>query len=69
MCLAMARIMNGCELWLAFGHGRKIRYIAAHAIATHIGPWGLLFMHAVSGCNTVSAISGIGKKTVWDIWI
>ena len=25
-------------------------------------------MHAVSGCDTVSAIAGIGEKTVWDIW-
>ena len=23
---------------------------------------------AVSGCDTVSSIAGIGKKTVWDIW-
>ena len=28
----------------------------------------LLFMHAFSGCDTVSSFSGIGKKTVWDVW-
>ena len=67
LAIAMASVMNGCQLWLAFGHGKNFRHIAAHTIATHIGPersWGLLFMHAVSGCDTVSAISGIGKKTV-----
>ena len=25
-------------------------------------------MHAFSGCDTVSSFSGIGKKTVWDVW-
>ena len=67
LAIAMASVMNGCQLWLAFGHGKKMRHIAAHTIATRIGrerSWGLLFMHAVSGCDTVSAISGIGKKTM-----
>ena len=25
-------------------------------------------MHAFSGCDTVSSFSGIGKKTIWDVW-
>ena len=25
-------------------------------------------MHAISGCDTVSSFSEIGKKTVWDVW-
>ena len=25
-------------------------------------------MHAISGCDTVSAFSGIGKKTAWQVW-
>ena len=28
----------------------------------------LLFMHTISGYDTVSSFSGIGKKTVWDVW-
>ena len=71
LAIAMASVMNGCELYLAFGHGKTFRHIAAHAIATHIGPecsWGLLFMHAVSGCDTVSAISGIGKKKLYGTY-
>ncbi|KAJ8031729.1 hypothetical protein HOLleu_25019 [Holothuria leucospilota] len=71
LAIAMASKMNGCAMWLAFGHEKNFRHIAAHTISTHIGPersWGLLFLHAVSGCDTVSAISGSGKKTVWDIW-
>ncbi len=27
-----------------------------------------LFFHAMSGCDTVSAFSGIGKKSAWDVW-
>ena len=36
-----------------------------HTIATHIGPersWGLLFMHAVSGCDTVSSYLGSVRR-------
>ena len=29
---------------------------------------GLLFFHAVSGCDTVSAFRGVGKKTARAIW-
>lgn len=25
-------------------------------------------MHAVSGCDTISSFSGIGKKTAWKVW-
>ena len=71
IAIAVSSLMGSCEVWLAFGHGNKFRHIAAHTISNHIGherAWGLLFLHAVSGCDTMSAISGIGKKTVWDIW-
>ena len=64
-------MLDGCEIWLAFGHGGNFRYIAVHTIATVLGherSKGLLFMHAISGRGTISSFSGIGKKTVWDIW-
>ena len=67
LAIATARMLEGCEIWLAFGHGKNFRYIAAHTIAAVLGDdWckGLLFMHAFSGCDTVSSFSGIGKKTV-----
>ena len=28
----------------------------------------LPFVHAFSGCDTVSSFAGRGKKTVWEIW-
>ena len=69
--IAMASRMNNCNLWLAFGHGQNFRFIPTHSIAAAIGyerSWGLLLLHAISGCDTVSALAGIGKRTVWDVW-
>ena len=70
VALAVASVMDGCEVGLAFGHGNKVWYIAAHTIAARIGDehaWGLLFLHAISWCEFVSAISWLGKKTARDI--
>ena len=63
---------ENCELWLAFGHAKHFRYIPAHLIATRLGKdvsFGLLFLHALSGCDTVSAFAGIGKKTAFTLFI
>ena len=63
--------LHNCELWVAFGHGAKLRYIPGHRPAAILGEeasQGLLFMHAVSGCDSVSAFHGIGKKTAWAVW-
>lgn len=29
----------------------------------------LPFFHAFTGCDTVSAFAGRGKKTAWEIWL
>ena len=71
LAIATASVLEGCEIWLAFGHSKNFRYIAAHTIAAELEDnWckGLLFMHAFSGCDTVSSFCGIGKKTVFDVW-
>ena len=50
-----------------------ISYVTSHVTELQIN-WeqdascGLLFFHAVSGCDTVSAFRGVGKKTAKDIW-
>ena len=55
-----------CEtLWIAFGVGKHFRYIPVHEVATALGPQkslALTFFHAVTGCDTVSAFTGKGKK-------
>ncbi len=60
------------ELWIAFGTGSKLRYLPAHKYAVYLGEEkarSLLFLHAFSGCDTVSFFSGRGKRTVWDVWM
>jgi len=40
-------------------------------MARALGPekcLALPFLHAFSGCDTVSSFAGRGKRTVWDIW-
>ncbi|KAE8745985.1 hypothetical protein FOCC_FOCC007347 [Frankliniella occidentalis] len=59
------------ELWVEIGTGPRHRYIAAHAIAVHLGDQqatALRGFHAFSGCDTVSAFVGKGKKSCWKTW-
>jgi len=37
-------------------------------ICCHYVEYALLFLHAFSGCDTVSSFAGRGKKTSWEIW-
>ena len=58
------------KIWVLFGTGKNLRYIPAHDIAMALDPdkcRGLPASHAFTGCNTVSAFSGRGKKTAWAV--
>ncbi|KAK3910268.1 Chromosome-associated kinesin KIF4 [Frankliniella fusca] len=58
------------ELWVDFGGVRR-RYIAAHKIALKLGnekATALRGFHAFTGCDTVSAFVGKGKKSCWSNW-
>ena len=71
IAVATASVFSDGELWIAFGHGNHFRYIPAHEIAHSLGPtwsWGLLLLHALSGCDTVSFFSGITKTNAFDLW-
>ena len=71
IAVAVSSILQNCEVWIAFGHENKLRYIPCHRIANKLGTdafSGLLFFHAMSGCDTVSAFRGVGKKTPRAIW-
>ncbi len=65
LSIATAKEIPGLELWVAFGHGNNFRFISSHGIA--VLPKALLYMHAVTGCDTVSSFCGIGKKTGWAV--
>jgi hypothetical protein len=71
LAVAVSSTLDNSQIWVAFGHGAKLRYIPCHLIASQLGAessWALLFMHAFSGCDTVSAFYGVGKKTAWSVW-
>lgn len=54
----------GNKLWIEYGTGRSIRTINIPHLASHFGhsAKGVVFLHAISGCDTVSSLIGIGKK-------
>ncbi len=64
--MVAATLPAGMEVWLAFGAGKHLRYIAAHQVAACLGSeksLALPMFHALTGCDTVSAFVGHGKKT------
>ncbi len=71
LAIAAVQQLTIDELWVAFGTGKSFRYLPAHEMATALGPAksaALPFLHAFTGCDTVSSFSGRGKRTVWGIW-
>ncbi|KAJ4945560.1 hypothetical protein JOQ06_023241 [Pogonophryne albipinna] len=59
------------QLWIAFGHGRNLKWIPVHDLCLSIGmekSKGILFFHAFTGCDVVSAFRGEGKKTAGQTW-
>ena len=69
--MVVQKLPAGDELWVAFGTGKNYRYIAAHEIASSLGPektCALPMFHAITGYDTVSAFVGHGKKSAWATW-
>ena len=57
--------INLNELWLAFGTKAHFRYIPIHEVVNEMDPIvikTLPVFHAFTGCDTVSAFGGRGKK-------
>ena len=58
-------------MWTAFGHGVGMKWIPIHELLNAIGPVrasGILYFHAFTGCDVVSAFRGKGKKSAWQTW-
>ena len=59
------------KLWIAFGQGANHRWIPVHDVCREIGlekSKGILFFHAFTGCDVVSAFRAKGKKAAWQTW-
>ena len=58
-------------MWVAFGQGQSLRWINVHDLFHYVGQEkvkGMLFFHAFTGCDTVSAYRNKGKKNAWQTW-
>ena len=59
------------ELWLDFGTSTNQQIIPVHDVVANLGQDicdGLLFFHAFTGCDTVSATRKKGKRTWYNTW-
>ena len=59
------------ELWVEYGVGQHKRWLLIHEYAKCLGEEicrAFPFWYAITCCDTVSAFSGRGKKTAWDVW-
>lgn len=55
-------------MWIAFGIGPNLRYLAVNEIVSRLGPeraTSLPVFDAFTGCDTVSCFSGKGKNAAW----
>ena len=71
LVIAMFNHLNADGLWLAFGTKSHFRYIPIHEIVAGLDPricTTLPVFHALTGCDTVSAFGGRGKRTAWNTW-
>ena len=71
LAIAMFNQIGADEPWLAFGTQSNFRYIPVHDVVAGMDPRicaTLPVFHALTGCDTVSAFSGRGKKTAWNTW-
>lgn len=71
LAIALFRKIKPEEMWIAFGKGTSFRHICVYEIANKLDPStcaALPLFHALTGCDTVSAFAGRGKKTARETW-
>ena len=70
LSVSMIKDMRCEVLWFHTGLKDKLRYIPCHKIAQLLGLStckALPGLHAITGCDTTSALSGIGKKKAFKL--
>ena len=58
------------ELWFKTGNANNLHYVAGHGICKKYGAtfcMSLPVLHALTGCDSTSSFTGIGKKTAFKI--
>ncbi|CAB3983851.1 Hypothetical predicted protein [Paramuricea clavata] len=72
LCVAHFQNIRCCELWFQTGLKDKARFIPIHSLQSSLGPLlskALPAYHALTGCDTTSAFSGIGNKKSWKVLV
>jgi hypothetical protein len=65
LCVALYQESNCHALWLCAGIRDKLRFIQCHSVSSRIGDGMCKALPAyrdISGCDSTSALSGVGKK-------
>ena len=67
----LRKIQPQTDIRIAFGVGKNYRFISINAICSTLGEMrsqALPVFHALTGCDTTSALKGKGKKSAWQAW-
>ena len=68
LCVTHYDEIGSDELWFRTGVKDRLRYIPAHKIVISLGPLickALPAFHSLTGCDSTSALSRMGKKKAW----
>ena len=60
------------ELWFRTGVKDRLHFVSVHDVCQNLSNRVLKALpafHALTGCNTTNALSGIGKKKPWNVFI
>ena len=62
--------LNVENLSIVFSRGKSFRWVPIHEISLSLGQMAipLTFFHSFTGCDTVSAFCGKGKRYAWQVW-
>lgn len=62
--------INCTEFWFKTGVKDRLRYVPVHEVMQELGGKmcrALPALHAITGCDSTSALAGIGKKKGWQV--
>ena len=71
LALALFDEIAAEKLWVAFGRMQTLRFLSIHDISKKmpaIKRRAQPAFHALSGCDTISFLAGVGKKTFYEKW-
>ena len=70
LCVYAFRSLQCEQLWFRTGVKDKLRYVPIHQVVDKLGPdlcKVLPAFHSLTGCDTTSGLSRIGKKKAWKV--